>query len=126
MAMRRTGRIRRHMSTHRRSPVLPGALAFVLVVGCAGRHPASVSDFRDFLRVRGPVTEPALVATFFEVGLGDAILLEFPSGSTLLVDAGVGWYAGFILNYLEARGIEKLDGLLLTHGNADLTSHRMS
>lgn len=107
------------MSTHRRFPILPGALAFVLLVGCAGRHPASVSDFRDFLSVRGPVTEQALVATFFEVGLGDAILLEFPSGSSLLIDAGVGWYVEFILNYLEARGIKKLDGLLLTHPHQD-------
>jgi competence protein ComEC len=57
--------------------------------------------------------------TFFEVGLGDAILVQFPGGRSLLVDAGIGWRTEEILAGLEARGIDRLDGLLLTHAHAD-------
>jgi competence protein ComEC len=102
-----------------RKPALAAMIALAFLAGCASGHPATVADFRDFLLVRAPVAEPVLVATFFETGLGDAILLEFPSGSCLLIDAGVGWYSRFILNYLAARRIEKLDGLLLTHPHRD-------
>ncbi len=102
----------------RRSGVLP-VLVFALLTGCAGPHPRRVSDFQNFLIARGRVPAGALVATFFEVGLGDAILLEFPSGKCLLVDAGVGWNTCSILNYLKARGITQLDGLLLTHPHRD-------
>jgi competence protein ComEC len=60
-----------------------------------------------------------LVLTFFDTGLGDAILLELPSGKTLLIDAGIGLHTDEILGYLRARGIDCLDGLLLTHGHLD-------
>lgn len=66
-------------------PPLAAIIAIACLAGCAGGHPATVADFRDFLLVRGPLAEPALVGTFFEVGLGDAILLELPSGSSLLM-----------------------------------------
>ncbi|MEM7231552.1 MAG: MBL fold metallo-hydrolase [Planctomycetota bacterium] len=103
----------------RRSRASLVLLIFGLLSGCAARHPATVADFRELLVTRGPTTDSSLVATFFEVGLGDAILLEFPSGKSLLIDSGIGLYSQFILNYLEARGIEELDGLLLTHPHQD-------
>ncbi len=96
---------------------------FVFIVlaacGCGGRNPGTVQDFRDYLRTSDAPSADALVATFFEVGLGDAILLEFPDGHTLMIDAGMGWHADFILNYLEARGIAQIDGMLLTHPHID-------
>jgi beta-lactamase superfamily II metal-dependent hydrolase len=88
------------------------------LLGCAARHPGGVDDFRRLLAAGEPAPRD-LVLTFFEVGIGDAILVEFPSGRTLLVDAGIGWRADHILNYLAARGIEGLDGLLLTHPHLD-------
>jgi len=69
----------------RRIPVL----ALLAVWGCAafreGRPPAAILAVGD-----GPRPED-LVVTFFEVGLGDATLIEFPGGGTLLADAGIGW-----------------------------------
>jgi len=99
---------------------LAGGLAlFTGLAGCAARHPAGVGDFRRLIDDDAVPSEGCLVLTFFEVGVGDATLVEFPSGRTLLVDAGIGWYPSSILNYLEARGIERLDGLLLTHLHRD-------
>jgi len=60
-----------------------------------------------------------LALTFFEMGLGDAMLVQFPNGRSLLIDAGIGWRTDEILAGLEARGIERLDGLLLTHAHPD-------
>jgi competence protein ComEC len=97
--------------------LIPGLLAGILL-GCAARHPGGVGDFQRLLGDAG-LGRGGLVLTFFEVGLGDAILIEFPSGRTLLVDAGIGWHSDHISSYLAARGIERLDGLLLTHPHLD-------
>lgn len=94
-------------------------LPLLVVWGCAARHPADLDSFRRLLEAGGEPPAETLIVTFFEVGVGDAILVEFPGGQTLLVDAGVGWYVDSILTYLEARGIERLDGLLLTHPHYD-------
>jgi competence protein ComEC len=98
----------------------PAVLAFSLFLasGCAF-HPASVGDFQALLGNPRPEAPGTLAITFFEVGIGDAFLIEFPSGKTLLIDGGIGWHAGQILNYLEARGIRRLDGMLLTHPHLD-------
>ncbi|MBD3347957.1 MAG: DNA internalization-related competence protein ComEC/Rec2, partial [Candidatus Eisenbacteria bacterium] len=63
----------------------------------------------------------------FDVGQGDAILLELPRSRRVLVDAGVawggasGWDAGaaIVLPYLRRRGIGSLDALVVTHGHRD-------
>ena len=65
-----------------------------------------------------------LRVTMIDVGQGDAILVEFPSGETLLVDAGPVTPAGnagknIILPFLKRKGIRSLDMLLLTHPDAD-------
>ena len=65
-----------------------------------------------------------LKVTFFDVGQGDAALLQFPNGRTMLVDAGdctEYWDSGrqVILPYLRRFGIRKIDTLLLTHPHAD-------
>lgn len=101
------------------SLLLPALAILVLLPGCAARHPGGVDDFRRLLDDPGVPLDGRLVLTFFEVGVGDATLVELPSGRTLLVDAGIGWHASHILSYLEARGIERLDGLLLTHPHRD-------
>ena len=58
--------------------------------------------------------------TFFDVGQGDATLLETPSGQTLLVDAGQpGIGARVLLPYLESNGIRKIDLAVITHDDID-------
>ncbi len=61
-----------------------------------------------------------LRVTVLDVGQGDAILVEAPSGEAMLVDAGppmAGW--DVVLPFLASRGIEKLAHIVLTHGHID-------
>ena len=67
-----------------------------------------------------------LHVTFLDVGQGDSLLLRFPKGSTMLVDAGgLGGSSGFdigdrvVAPVLRERGIRRLDYVVLTHGDPD-------
>jgi competence protein ComEC len=67
---------------------------------------------------------PPLRITFLDVGQADSALVEFPGGETLLVDAGYaggGYDAGerVVAPFLRSRGINSLDYLCVTHGDAD-------
>jgi competence protein ComEC len=59
-----------------------------------------------------------------DVGQGDAIGIRSPAGRWLLVDAGVAresYDAGarIVVPYLSRHGVTRLDGLILTHADAD-------
>jgi len=67
-----------------------------------------------------------LHVTFLDVGQGDSLLVRFPKGSTMLVDAGgLGGSSGFdigdrvVAPVLRERGIRRLDYVVLTHGDPD-------
>ncbi|MFZ5826663.1 MAG: DNA internalization-related competence protein ComEC/Rec2 [Bacillota bacterium] len=71
-----------------------------------------------------------LVVTYFDVGQGDAALVQVPGGRTLLIDAGQayppkGGRPGFdageevLLPHLARSGLRRLDYLLLTHPDSD-------
>lgn len=69
-------------------------------------------------------TPPVLEVTFFDVGQGDAVLIETPGGHRFLYDTGA-WSPSFdsasrtLIPEFRARGIRKLDGLILSHPHAD-------
>jgi competence protein ComEC len=73
------------------------------------------------------VTPCGLRVTFLDVGQGDAIVIESPTGRVLVVDAGAlslddpERNAGHrvVLPFLRGRGIHRVDVLLLTHPDAD-------
>jgi competence protein ComEC len=75
---------------------------------------------------RSPAGDGRLHVTFIDVGQGDAALVRFPNGSTLLVDAGgLPGASSFdvgdrvVAPVLRHGGIRTLDLVALTHGDVD-------
>lgn len=67
---------------------------------------------------------PKLRITFFDVGQGDAVLLEFPRGKEMLIDTGpanefTAAAETALLPYLRRQGIRRLEALLISHPHAD-------
>ncbi|MFW6139921.1 MAG: DNA internalization-related competence protein ComEC/Rec2 [Acidobacteriota bacterium] len=66
-----------------------------------------------------------LQMTFFDVGNGDSILVEFPGKKKMLVDGGGSAYRSFDIGerivspLLWDKGIKKIDYLVLTHAHPD-------
>ena len=60
---------------------------------------------------------------FIDVGYGDAIFVEMPDKTTLLIDSGKEEYCSKIISYLslcfKRRGVEKLNSAILTHPHKD-------
>lgn len=75
--------------------------------------------------LRQKITAPAAVQlTFFDVGQGDAVLIQTPLGRNYLYDTGLWSPFGnsgdrFILPHLKAAGIRQLDGIFLSHPHSD-------
>lgn len=68
--------------------------------------------------------DPNLTVTFFDVGQGDAALVQFPLGRTMLVDGGGGWTKSdlgtrILFPELTRLGILTLDTLLMSHPDND-------
>lgn len=58
---------------------------------------------------------------FIDVGQGDGILIEFPDGQIMMIDAG-NYYSSStneVLDYLEEQDIDVIDYFMLTHSDAD-------
>ncbi|OGB99562.1 DNA internalization-related competence protein ComEC/Rec2, partial [candidate division KSB1 bacterium RBG_16_48_16] len=71
--------------------------------------------FKDFNR---------LEMTFFDVGQGDAALLELPGDKTVLIDTGeadenVNYAEKVLLPFFQRNGIRKIDVLIGTHPHSD-------
>ncbi|MEI7831598.1 MAG: MBL fold metallo-hydrolase [bacterium] len=66
-----------------------------------------------------PVTTGKMVMSVIDVGQGDSILVQFPNGQTMLVDAGTSDHGGTVVNYLRARGVGNIDVLAGTHPHED-------
>lgn len=102
LATRRAGRVRPWV----RGAVAAGAAVAVLAVSA--------------VRVETDRVEIHMI----DVGQGDALALRSPAGRWILVDAGIagdGYDAGErrVVPYLGARGVRRVEGLILTHPDAD-------
>ncbi len=64
-----------------------------------------------------------LRVTFLSVGAGSTTVMELPDGQTWLYDAGTSSHydlaRGTLLPYLSARGISRIDRIILSHPNLD-------
>ncbi|NUO79917.1 DNA internalization-related competence protein ComEC/Rec2 [candidate division KSB1 bacterium] len=67
---------------------------------------------------------PRLRVTFFDVGQGDAAVLEFPQGKRLLIDTGP-WRgetnagASVLVPYFHRQGIRRLHAVVISHPHTD-------
>lgn len=64
-------------------------------------------------------TETGLLVTFLDVGQGDCIFLQSPSGNTLLVDGGPESATQTVLDFLDEKGVIGLDAVIASHLHAD-------
>jgi competence protein ComEC len=81
---------------------------------------ANVFLFHEIIREQ----DCPLTICSFDVGQGDAFLLEFPGNRTLLIDSGpankfIDAGERFIVPYLKRKGIVSLNYAVLTHPHAD-------
>jgi len=99
-----------HGAPWRRRAVLGVALAGLCIGWCTWRDRLPDGTLRAFV---------------LDVGHGDCTLLEFPDGSTMLVDGGgelgddgrVGRLA--VVPFLLRRGVSRIDRMVLTHAHPD-------
>ena len=63
--------------------------------------------------------EGELALHFIDVGQGDCILLQFPSGKYMLVDAGEENKGPTVQKYLTDKQIETLEAVVVTHPHTD-------
>lgn len=82
--------------------------ALLVLAGCSGGSREQEAAQRD----------RELKITFFDVGKGDAVLLE-SEGQTMLIDTGYDDTADVVLEYFETEDIQTLDYLVITHFDKD-------
>jgi len=69
---------------------------------------ASVTPSEDTLRV-----------SYIDVGQGDSILIQYPNGKVMLIDAAKKKDVGAVVDYLNSRNIKTIDYLIATHPHED-------
>lgn len=67
----------------------------------------------------GSASASKLQVYFLDVGQADSILVRFPGGQVMLVDAGNNDDGPGIVSYLKGQGIKRIDYLVATHPHED-------
>jgi competence protein ComEC len=103
-----------------------GTLWLLMPRGWPHRWTGAVAWLPLLARLPAHPVEGDFHVTAFDVGQGMALLVE-TAGHRLLYDAGPAYAPGadggsrVILPYLNVRGIGRLDGMVISHGDADHT-----
>ncbi|HOV70556.1 MAG TPA: MBL fold metallo-hydrolase, partial [Clostridia bacterium] len=63
--------------------------------------------------------EKLLEVWFFDVGQGDAILINFPDDTCMLIDAGDNHTEKALIKALSDMGVDNIDRLVGTHPDSD-------
>ena len=88
------------------------ALCFVLLASCTPPPPDTPELSVD------PGASYPMTVTFLNIGKADCFLIESPSGC-VLIDTGTNKDGNDIVALLNAKGIEKIDYLFITHFDKD-------
>lgn len=113
-------------------PKKPGAKATVLIlllVVIAGvaitvseRRGGPLPTWEEIYTAFG-FTEPNhandLAVHFIDVGQGDSILIQTPTGDTMLIDAGEKGYEKTVCDYIDTYGDDTLEYVVATHPHSD-------
>ena len=63
--------------------------------------------------------ETRMVVDVLDVGHGNAVLVDVPGSGDVLLDAGARFQARNVAMHLRKRGVDRLEALVLTHGDSD-------
>lgn len=89
-------------------------LALLLLVGCGQVQ----AESRDSRAAGSAAPDATATVSVIDVGKGDCILVQV-GGSAVLIDAGYTDTADDVLSFLEERGVDRLDALVVTHYDRD-------
>ncbi|WP_439028583.1 MBL fold metallo-hydrolase [Haloarchaeobius sp. DT45] len=104
-------------------------VCLVVLAGCVGETgtsngtttPPEKGPRADVTAVQSPATANGTLGVhFINVGQSTSVLLVAPSNETMLIDTGDWRNRGvYVLEYLEAQGITRIDHLVTSHADAD-------
>ncbi len=72
-----------------------------------------------FFFLLSPAFAADLILHAINVGQGDSILVQFPTGENMLVDTGSANASYALIQYLQGQGVEKINILVGTHPHED-------
>lgn len=90
--------------------------SLIFLAGCGDKGNMSVSDASD--EVSSQAENSQAKVTFFDVGKGDAILVE-TGRHFMLIDSGYDETSDVLLDYMKEQNISYLDYLVVTHFDKD-------
>ncbi|WP_267643489.1 lamin tail domain-containing protein [Haloarchaeobius amylolyticus] len=104
-------------------------VCLVVLAGCAGgpgttdgttTGPGEVPETDGTATQTQATANGTLSVHYINVGQSTSILLVGPSNETMLIDTG-DWrnHGEYVINYLEAKGITRIDHLVTSHADAD-------
>lgn len=62
---------------------------------------------------------PNMMVHFIDVGQGDSIFIQTPSGKNMLIDGGTKSAGSKVVSFLKSKGVSTLDVVVATHPDAD-------
>ena len=81
--------------------------------------PEAVQDTANNADTDAGSSQKILTVHYLDVGQADSILIQSPSGKTMLIDAGNRDDSEFVKSYVGNLGIEKIDIMIGTHPHED-------
>ncbi len=95
---------------HKLKPIVYFILAILLLIGYYTREDENVFGERN---------ENLLSLYFIDVGQADSAFFAFPSGETLLIDAGNKEDGQKVVDFIKDLGFDKIDYVIATHPHED-------
>jgi len=108
--------------SHSRRLVVVLSVGLVLLAGCSGVLPADTSpdDSTNAVETTAAPTNGTMGLHYINVGQSVSTLVVGPTGETMLVDTGHFNDDGkYVLQYLRAHDIDRIDHLVVSHNDAD-------